>query len=780
MRITDRPLVGLRGFDQFGDRPDGELTESLRSRHGDRYGRRAGSLRGRPVDEAIRWEGTKMAPRTWLTVASTLCGFVLVGGVTTAATAATAVLVDEQFTGSTTASPNWVLPTSSAAATNGACLTGSSNSGLSPVPGCASPGAAHGLQLTTNGTYTEGGIAYRSSVPSSLGLDVRFNSYQYSGTGADGIAFFLAASDPTNAAASPITLGPAGGYLSYAPNRNGGIDGLTHGYLGIGLDVYGNYTSDAQSGDSCTDSQPQTPESVTVRGPGDLTAGYCLLGTTKLSAGALDSGTPTAVPVEVAINPTNGDLETASKFAVPANHYVVVATPIGGTTVVVAAGKLPSAADFVPAGWVDNNGVPLQLTFGWSGSTGASTDFHTISDAQVKTLNGTPPALSVTLADDSGGTAHPGQTVNYTATTTVSSANETRPITMTDTFPDELTPQLAGLGGTTWDCHVSGQTVTCTHPPVAQGSLDAVHMPVVVATAATDLDDTVTVGSPDATQGSATETQTYLAAPTATVLTFTSQPVNSQVNATMTNADATTTHVRVAAKVTADGAVDRTFQGTVTLAFPAGTPGNPQFIVAGSPTPTLSATAIDGVADFNPIAVNTIGFGYKLQATADGLSAATSSPFDVSAAATACPSGQTCTETASSPDAGVSALVQALPGAGDAIISASYGGSVAPIHPCKGTSQSILTFSGNRQKLITLTLQTKRPVFIFCYGQPTPFIDITLHKTKYFSAANQDYEGILPPCLPSLVGPCVKSLNWRRSVETVVIATNAADPHIMQ
>ncbi len=100
----------------------------------------------------------------------------------------------------------------------------------------------------------------------------------------------------------------------------------------------------------------------------------------------------------------------------------------------------------------------------------------------VQTLNGTPPTLGVSLTDNSGGTAHSGQTVNYIATTTLSGSSETRPITLTDTFPTGLVPQTTGLGGTGWVCGVSAQTVTCTHaPPTSQGQLDPVTMPVLVS-----------------------------------------------------------------------------------------------------------------------------------------------------------------------------------------------------------------------------------------------------------------------------------------------------------
>jgi hypothetical protein len=125
------------------------------------------------------------------------------------------------------------------------------------------------------------------------------------------------------------------------------------------------------------------------------------------------------------------------------------------------------------------------------------------------------------------------------------------------------------------------------------------------------------------------------------------------------------------------------------------------------------------------------------------------------------------------------AQVKAQPGAGNAIITASYGGNVAPIHPCTGAVNGILTFSGDRQKLITLTIQTKKIIVTFCYGQPSPFLDVLYRKTTFFNQTNKDYEGLLPICLPKYTGPCIKSASFKKNVETVTIQSGTIDPHIM-
>jgi hypothetical protein len=727
--------------------------------------------------------------RVWLAVGSTLSGVILVGLAAGPAAASTSTLVNESFTGTSTSSSQWVLP-ATPGTTNQACLT--NGNGTGPVGGCATSGLAAGLQLTPDDYSQEGGVVYGSSVPSSLGLDVTFDSYQYSAStdvnasdsGADGISFFLAASSPTNASASPITLGPFGGHLGYSEDTASSTPGLTNGYLGFGLDAYGNFSNADEADPNCFEEQGFTPQAVAVRGPGNGTSGYCLLSSTQLgstqSLNTQDTTQPQAVPVEIAVNPTGEDQTDEAGDNVPAGTYRFVVSPIGGGSIVQTGALPPDTGYNLPAGWLDGNGVPDQLTFGWAASTGAAKDYHTISNVNVQTLNGTPPTLAVHLTDTSGGTAQSGDTVYYDATVSVSGSDETRPITLTDTFPAGLTPQTPLVDGD-WVCQVNGQTVTCTDTH----SLSTIQIPVTVSVPPGPpvvLTDTATAGAIDATQGSDTDTQTYYpapVAPTATVLGFTTQPVDAQVNATMKNADNSTTHIQVAADVTSGGAVDTTYTGNVTLGFGTN-PSGAQFVVGGTPASSITVAAVNGVADFSPIIVNAVGFNYTLQATAAGLTSATSNSFNIAAAATSCPAGKTCTVTTTSPSTGISALISAGSGSGNSIVTATFGGNVAPIHPCTGVTAGILTFSGNRQKTITLTIPIKQGSLLFCYGQPTPFLDIFWHKTTYFSTVNHEYEGLLPLCFKNYTGPCVKSIAFTKTTEKVIILSGTADPRIMR
>jgi hypothetical protein len=83
--------------------------------------------------------------------------------------------------------------------TNYACLTasGNSNSGsLLSCPATNDPQGSGKLRLTAATTGETGGVFSATSVPTSQGIDATFNTYQYGGSGADGMTFALAAVNP--------------------------------------------------------------------------------------------------------------------------------------------------------------------------------------------------------------------------------------------------------------------------------------------------------------------------------------------------------------------------------------------------------------------------------------------------------------------------------------------------------------------------------------------------------------------------------------------------------
>ena len=169
------------------------------------------------------------------------------------------------------------------------------------------PSTHSGCGTAPCGNYLGGGVFLGSSLPSTQGLDIAFNTYQYnlnsSASGADGIGFALAATNPLDPSA-PQNLGPVGGSLGYAPHN--GANGLPDGFLGFGLDTFGNFETSSYAGTSgCSAAttasstaipspgiygltgQTSFPESISVRGPGNGQTGYCLLAS---SANTQNSG----------------------------------------------------------------------------------------------------------------------------------------------------------------------------------------------------------------------------------------------------------------------------------------------------------------------------------------------------------------------------------------------------------------------------------------------------------------------------------------------------------
>ncbi len=273
------------------------------------------------------------------------------------ASASGLLLFNQTFENNTVPTSQVVLPDLPTGAAQSypsqACLTaGGTPSGASSVPQCSGASDPNGsgyLRFTDTGGAEEGGVFSATSLPATQGLDVQFNSYQFGGSGADGIAFALAIANPTDPE-PPAKIGDSGGSLGYGPcvECEGGDNGLSYGYLGIGLDAYGNFSSTIPDGSDCSgqgDTAPgATPEAVSVRGPGNGEDGYCMVGG-PWAEGSLRASTSTAVPVEVAINPTVSTITTASGMSVSSDSYGVRWTPVGGTQQ-TETGALPNLNRF--------------------------------------------------------------------------------------------------------------------------------------------------------------------------------------------------------------------------------------------------------------------------------------------------------------------------------------------------------------------------------------------------------------------------------------------------
>ena len=329
----------------------------------------------------------RRGPRLAIVAAIVLAGLAAPPASRAVAASGTTLFV-QQFNNNTVNSAYPVsVPALPNGGTNQVCLTAAGNTTSGPPYSCTSNTDTNGsgkLRFTSATISQEGGLFAAASVPTSQGIDATFNTYQYGGTGADGMAFVLAAVDPANPLA-PANIGQSGGALGYSANAGSSLVGLADGYMGIGLDVHGNFSNSVYEGSGCTNpsyistNNKQVPGQVVVRGPGNGLVGYCAISSTATSttspALVLRASTRAAsvVPVEVAINPTSASFTTASGITVPAGTYAVQFTPVGGSAI-QETGTLPT----VPSGmypsstWTTSAGMPKQLAFGWVGSTAGS------------------------------------------------------------------------------------------------------------------------------------------------------------------------------------------------------------------------------------------------------------------------------------------------------------------------------------------------------------------------------------------------------------------------
>lgn len=142
-----------------------------------------------------------------------------------------------------------------------ACLTAGDGNGS--IPSCAENGISvgadekvpgQGALLLTPATNMQTGAILSAfpPFPLSQGIQITFTTYTFGGdsggtakNGADGIVFFLTdgTKDP------PTTTGGEGGSMGYGcSNGNDKADGIAYGYLGLGIDEFGNFLNSGDNG----------------------------------------------------------------------------------------------------------------------------------------------------------------------------------------------------------------------------------------------------------------------------------------------------------------------------------------------------------------------------------------------------------------------------------------------------------------------------------------------------------------------------------------------------
>ncbi len=250
---------------------------------------------------------------------------------------------------------------------------------------------------------------------------VEFDYFAYNGSGADGIALTF-----SDASVTP-QAGAYGGSLGYA--QRCGTNGFAGGWLGVGIDEYGNFRNDEECRGDGGSPTGTVPDSVSVRGSGSGTTGYLIHAESGALSPGVDQPGATAGPnhrYRVTVDHSDGT-----------HAYVKVDRDSGSGYVTIIPqydAKTQSGQAAVPANWM----------LSYTGSTGGSDNIHEIDNLSVctaqpilplgpasflvsvpasastcGTAGGTPaaPVVTVTAKDGAGGTG--GTVTSYTGTVTL-------------------------------------------------------------------------------------------------------------------------------------------------------------------------------------------------------------------------------------------------------------------------------------------------------------------------------------------------------------------------
>ncbi|SDK53151.1 lectin-like domain-containing protein [Streptomyces indicus] len=453
---------------------------------GHRRGRKAGPLRGRLA-----------APLSLATAVAL--------GLSLAApfSASAEEIASEKFTGTTVDESKWYGgPYDPKDPTGYACLTAATGE-QGPLKACGKavgdkPGEGV-LRLTTNERAQNGYVISRKPVGSRSGIKFSADFSIYKGglrnQLADGMALMLL----DGSAPMPTKSGINGWGLGYAK-----IEG---GYLGIGLDVWGNFTSGGFGASGGL--KERTPNSITVRGASSIN------------------------------NPLVATYQSNRKLAPPeaqnrdqARRTAIIELSHEGVLKVSIDfhDGAPLREVIEPVDLDEIKGqpkVPDTFRIGIAASTGDYSSIHEIANVKLETL---APKLSTSVTPK--GPVNGGAPAEFEMTTHNDklAGPTTGEVTTTQTFPEGVKPVAASGDG--WKCTIAGQTVTCKRPGSGADALKPgdSYPPVLVKTqVAADAKGDKEVTSQATTPGSAPskpDTSTFTVTPAKDpALVVTTKPV---------------------------------------------------------------------------------------------------------------------------------------------------------------------------------------------------------------------------------------------------------------
>ena len=267
-------------------------------------------------------------------------------------------------------------------------------------------------------------------------LEVEFDYSAYggssNGTGADGVGVIL-----SDQSISPIP-GSYGGSLGYAQrtNSNPRINGFAGGWLGLGVDEYGNFSSPSEGR---IGGPGRRQDSLSIRGSGAGLNGYrYLAGTGSLNPG-VDIGGNTPGP--------NHRYKLVMDGREAGKVYLRVDRDTG-------SGYQNLIANFDARADVNQAALPQNFLLSFTGSTGGSRNIHELDNVQVCSRFGiTTPVLidHIRLEHDGSGLTCSPESVTVKAC---------RDSACSQLYTDPVSVSLAGSGWSANPVTVTGGSAT--------------------------------------------------------------------------------------------------------------------------------------------------------------------------------------------------------------------------------------------------------------------------------------------------------------------------------
>jgi len=316
-----------------------------------------------------------------------------------------------------TNAPGWILG-------GGALLTAN---GIDP------PGQGW-LRLTDDSDNQSGFAYFDTAITPANGVYIRFDYASWGGDGADGLTWFL-----FDGARGPGTFNPGafGGSLGYAQRTSpSNANGVSGGWLGIGLDEFGNYSNPTEGRQGGPGSRP---DAVAIRGVGNGLTGYPFIAGSGTLAQGIDRPGGSARP---------------SIAGADAREVVMFITP-GATPLATIRIRFGASNAFTTV--LDSIPVPASpfttVKLGFAASTGGQNNFHEVQNVLASNLADLQVVKTVNRP-----VGVVGDLFTFTVTVTNNGPGRADEVVVVDALPAGLAYVSATVN--TGSFGVSGQNVT--------------------------------------------------------------------------------------------------------------------------------------------------------------------------------------------------------------------------------------------------------------------------------------------------------------------------------